>query len=58
MLQGFAFLWKSGLFSASQALMVLLYNLHNIKRKMKLILVEVLDDATVQMAFMLNHHFI
>ena len=36
--------------------MVLLY-LHNIKGKMKLILVEVLDDATMQMAYKLSHHF-
>ena len=38
--------------------MVLLY-LYNIKGKMKLILVEVLDDATniMQMAYKLSHHF-
>ena len=36
--------------------MVLLY-LNNIKGKMKLILVEVLDDATMQMAYKLSHHF-
>ena len=36
--------------------MVFLY-LHNIKAKMKLILVEVFDDATMQMDYKLSHHF-
>ena len=36
--------------------MVFLY-LHNIKAKMKLILVEVLDDATMQMDYKLSHRF-
>ena len=37
--------------------MVLLYLYNIIKGKMKLILVEVLDDATMQMAYKLSHHF-
>ena len=40
--------------------MMLLYLYNIIKGKMKLILVEVLDDATMQghlMAYKLSHHF-